>query len=237
MSTTHTSKTLPGCLMLLAVLVVTAPALAMNDPATGRWLTRDPIDYNTLGLFTPLVKEPLPQVRFAHTGMLGIAGEQFRSPPLSIPEHRARRAAKVSLLMIALYEHPLRAGNLFNARNELAKISAGYAEGANVYTFLGLRTTSHVDPSGTGVCRHFSTPLQNNVSLELCLFICDNTYVETGKGCYCLPGPFGYNVFEEVCASDPANPCCHNCRESNFVFGGPGWIGVRSEVCTCDPVV
>lgn len=43
MSSTHTSKTLPGCLMLVVVLVVTQPALAMNDPVTGRWLTRDPI--------------------------------------------------------------------------------------------------------------------------------------------------------------------------------------------------
>jgi len=46
MLTTHTSKALPGCLMLLTVLVVTAPALAMNDPATGRWITRDPLWYN-----------------------------------------------------------------------------------------------------------------------------------------------------------------------------------------------
>jgi len=46
MFTTHTSKTLLGCLTLMAVLVVTAPALAMNDPATGRWVTRDPLHYN-----------------------------------------------------------------------------------------------------------------------------------------------------------------------------------------------
>lgn len=45
MLTTHTSKTLSGCLMLLIVLVLAAPSLAMNDPVTGRWITRDPAGF------------------------------------------------------------------------------------------------------------------------------------------------------------------------------------------------
>jgi len=45
MFTTYTCKTLLDCLMLLVVLVFTAPALAMNDPVTGRWITRDPVDF------------------------------------------------------------------------------------------------------------------------------------------------------------------------------------------------
>jgi hypothetical protein len=31
---------------LLAILTLTNPALAMNDPVTGRWITRDPLEYN-----------------------------------------------------------------------------------------------------------------------------------------------------------------------------------------------
>lgn len=36
-----------GLTALLAVLAVTAPASAMNDPVTGRWITRDPLEYST----------------------------------------------------------------------------------------------------------------------------------------------------------------------------------------------
>jgi hypothetical protein len=35
-----------GLIALLAVLATTAPAPAMNDPATGRWITRDPSYYD-----------------------------------------------------------------------------------------------------------------------------------------------------------------------------------------------
>jgi len=45
MFTTHKSKTLPSCLMLLALLAIATPAMAMNDPVTGRWITRDPTGF------------------------------------------------------------------------------------------------------------------------------------------------------------------------------------------------
>ena len=35
-----------GLIALLAVLAVTVPASAMNDPVTGRWISRDPLQYN-----------------------------------------------------------------------------------------------------------------------------------------------------------------------------------------------
>lgn len=62
MFTTHTSKTVLGCLMLVAVLVVTAPALAMNDPATGRWIKRDPLIHNRM-ILLPI--EPLNRKELA----------------------------------------------------------------------------------------------------------------------------------------------------------------------------
>jgi hypothetical protein len=40
------STTVLGLTALLAVLATTAPAPAMNDPVTGRWTTRDPLNYD-----------------------------------------------------------------------------------------------------------------------------------------------------------------------------------------------
>jgi hypothetical protein len=39
-----------GHIALLAVLAMTTPAPAMNDPVTGRWITRDTLPYNTSSL-------------------------------------------------------------------------------------------------------------------------------------------------------------------------------------------
>ena len=41
-------------LSLVAMLLPLPPAMAMNDPATGRWITRDPIKYNNEILDRPL---------------------------------------------------------------------------------------------------------------------------------------------------------------------------------------
>src|SRR5512140_3002318 len=45
MSRNDRSTIVLGLMVLLAVLAVTVPASAMNDPVTGRWITRDPL-YN-----------------------------------------------------------------------------------------------------------------------------------------------------------------------------------------------
>jgi hypothetical protein len=64
-----------GLLALLAVLAVTAPTLAMNDPVTGRWTTRDPLysdpggptqDLNSANLYAALFGNPLS--RMDHDG-------------------------------------------------------------------------------------------------------------------------------------------------------------------------
>jgi len=39
------SKTCLGCLTALLVLAIATPAVAMDDPVTGRWATRDPLGY------------------------------------------------------------------------------------------------------------------------------------------------------------------------------------------------
>lgn len=76
MSATHTSKTLPGCLMLLVVLVVTAPALAMNDPVTGRWMTRDPLWYNN-----NVKRVRIPKHRRASKPARSLLDDQTREAP------------------------------------------------------------------------------------------------------------------------------------------------------------
>lgn len=65
MFTTHTYRVLPICLMLVLILVVSAPALAMNDPATGRWMTRDPLFYNrkSLSPSPPYHRRPIEHLR------------------------------------------------------------------------------------------------------------------------------------------------------------------------------
>jgi hypothetical protein len=50
-----------GFVALLAVLAVTAPAPAMNDPVTGRWITRDPLTYNPLQVDIQLAAAQRPK--------------------------------------------------------------------------------------------------------------------------------------------------------------------------------
>ncbi len=54
------SKACLGHLATLLVLATTVPAAAMNDPVTGRWLTRDPIEYDagTANLYEDVFSQP-----------------------------------------------------------------------------------------------------------------------------------------------------------------------------------
>ena len=78
-----------GLTALLAVLAVTARASAMNDPVTGRWLTRDPRTYDVqqvqqIAEFAELHRHTSPGVGTGRSGKL--------APTLEVrPPDRAAR--------------------------------------------------------------------------------------------------------------------------------------------------
>ena len=85
-----------GLLSLAAILTAAAPALAMNDPVTGRWITRDPLPYN-MGILVPdqqatLRGEQRPFAQVIRT----ITGQDFLAQPPAEPAFRHDQAERAN---------------------------------------------------------------------------------------------------------------------------------------------
>jgi hypothetical protein len=80
-----------GVFALTALLTVTVPATAMNDPVTGRWITRDPLYYGSLSYLNPRPGGWVPLTAPQERDRLNLY-EAMRDDPVNRTDADGRRA-------------------------------------------------------------------------------------------------------------------------------------------------